>query len=224
MQDLTLSKLNFYSKYQDFSRQVIPSAPTDQDYKYRVAHLTIRSVTNQNQLTEIQYQLPNNELIFVENTKQLWIKNNDTLINIGSSGGGVTPGDDMTQTEVINLLKEMGIVREDGQDLQINDISDLTFIHSATGNKFKFTVDGEGNLTSQRVPEEDELLASRVTASEVDLKENVRGFIGQLRIAENNKTPGNVQITITQDARIYSDRVKIGAFYIPSRDRVYFKG
>ena len=215
MQDLDLSKLNFYSKYQDFSRQVIPSAPTDQDYKYDVSHITIRSVTNQNQLTEIQYQLPNNELIFVENTKQLWIKNNDTLINIGSSGGGVTPGNDMTQTEVINLLKEMGIVREEGQDLQINDISDLTFIHSATGNKFKFTVDGEGNLTSQRVPEEDELLASRVTASEVDLKENVRGFIGQLRIAENNKTPGNVQITITQDARIYSDRVKIGAFYAP---------
>lgn len=220
--DLNISKLNFYSKYQDFSNQVIPSAPTDQSYKYKVAHITIRSVSDYNELTSIQKQLPNNELIFIESSKQLWIKNKDTLINIGSSGG-ITPGDDgMTQTEVINLLKEMGIVREDGQDLQINDISDLTFIHEATGSKFKFTVDGEGNLNSQRVPEEDELLESRVNASGADLKQNVRGFIGQLRIAENNNTPGNVKISITQDARIYSDRVKIGAFYAPyDTDKVF---
>lgn len=217
--DLTLSKLNFYSKYQDFSKQVIPSAPSDQTYKYSVAHITIRSVASVNVLNEIQNQLPNNELIFVENTKQLWIKNNDSLINIGSSG---STDEGMTQTEVINLLKEMGIVKEDGENLSINDISDLTFIHEDTGARFKFTVDGEGNLTSQKVPNEEDLLASRVEKSKVELKENVRGFIGQLRIAENNSNVGNVQISITQDARIYSDRLKIGAFYAPLGDDTVF--
>ena len=45
-------------------------------------------------------------------------------------------------------LKEMGIVREEGQGLEINDISDLTFIHQDTGSKFKFTVDSSGELRS----------------------------------------------------------------------------
>ena len=211
---LKLSKLNFYSKFQDFSNQVIPSAPTEQDYKYSVAHLTIRSVKSDIILQEVSTQLPNNELIFVENTKKLWIKSNGNLINIGASGSSST-GNGMTQTEVINLLKEMGIVKQDGQDLQINDIADLTFIHSDSGKKFKFKVDSDGNLNSQEVPSRSQLLASRVVSSKVELKKNVRGFIGQLRIAENNNTLGNVEIGVAQDARIYADRVKIGAFYAP---------
>lgn len=210
--DLVLSEFNIYSKYQDFSHQVIPSIPTEDNYKYNVAHITIRSVKNEDILKEIQYQLPNNELIFVENTKKLWIKNNNNLINIGSSGGSTEEG--MTQTEVINLLKELGIVREEGKDLQISDIADLTFIHQATGTKFRFTVDSSGNLVSQQVPELEELLSTRIEDSQVQLKNNVRGFIGQLRMAENNIS-GNINLSITQDAGIYSDRIKIGAFYAP---------
>lgn len=213
--DLDLSKFNFYTKYQDFSKQVIPSAPTDEDYRYRVAHITIRSVKTEPILQELKDQLPNNELIFVENTKKLWIKNNNQLIAIVGGGGGGETGDGMTQTEVINLLKEMGIVKEDGQHLQISDLSDLTFIHQETGRRFKFYVDSEGNLRSIKLPEAGESLEERITNSEVQLKQNVRGFIGQLRIAENNKDDDNVDISITQDARIYSDRVKIGAFYAP---------
>lgn len=212
--DLNLAKFNFYSKYQDFSNQVIPSAPSDEDYRYRVAHITIRSVKSELILQDLKDQLPNNELIFVENTKKLWIKNNNQLIAIVGGGGGET-GDGMTEAEVINLLKEMGIVREDGQNLQITDLSDITFIHQDTGRRFKFYVDSEGNLKSIKLPEKGETLPERITNSEVELKQNVRGFIGQLRIAENNKDDNNVDITITQDARIYSDRLKIGAFYAP---------
>lgn len=219
--DLDLTKFTIYSKYQDFQNEVIPSTPTDEYYKYKVAHITIRSVSTEQQLKSIQNQLPNNELIFVENTRKLWIKNNDQLINIGSSGGSDPgTGDDMTETEIINLLKEMGIVKEDGQHLQISDLSDLTFIHQDTGRRFKFSVNGDGELVSQQLPEEEDLLSSRVETSGVDLKSNVRGFIGQLRMAESSKA-GNA-IAITSDARIFSDRVKVGAFYAPlSTDTVH---
>lgn len=213
--DLNLSKLNFYSKYQDFSKKVIPSMPSDDTYKYSVAHITIRSVKTEEVLKEIKDQLPNNELIFVENTRKLWIKNNNKLVVITGGSGGSEESGGMTQTEVINLLKEMGIIKEDDQNLTINDISDITFVHQDTGRRYKFTVDSEGNLKSIKLPEKGESLEERITNSKVELKETVRGFIGQLRIAENNSDVGNVQIEATQDARIYADRVKIGAFYAP---------
>jgi len=61
--NLSLYKFNFYSKYQDFSTEILPSTPDDTDYKYRVAHLTIRAVKDYAELEKIQNQLPNNELI-----------------------------------------------------------------------------------------------------------------------------------------------------------------
>lgn len=219
--DLDLSKLDFYSKYQDFSNQVIPSAPTDEDYKYKVAHITVRSVRNEVTLQEIKEQLPNNELIFVENTRKLWIKNNNQLIAIGS-GGGTQEDSGMTETEIINLLKDMGIVKEDGGYLQLSDISDITFINQDTNNKYKFYIDSEGNLRNIKLPNSGESLIDRVTSSGVELNNNVRGFIGQLRIQENNNIQENVDIQITQDARIYADRIKIGAFYAPlDTDKVF---
>ena len=51
--DLILSKLNFYSKWQDFTNQVIPSKPSDETYKFKAAHITIRAVENQSTLTSI---------------------------------------------------------------------------------------------------------------------------------------------------------------------------
>lgn len=207
--NLNLSKLNVYSKYQDFSKQVIPSAPTDQDYKYKVAHITVRSVKTQEVLKSIQNQLPNNELIFVEQGTKLWIKNNDKLYSL-SSGGGIIDTGGMDEAGLIEKLKEMGIVRDDEKGLQINDISDLTFIHQDTGAKFKFTVDSSGELKSQQLASANELLSSRTQG--VELKDNIRGFIGQLRLAENNIT--NIAI----DAAINADRVKIGAFYAPLKD------
>lgn len=45
--DTNIYKFNCYSKYQNFSNTVEPINPaTDDDYKYRVAHITIRSVLN----------------------------------------------------------------------------------------------------------------------------------------------------------------------------------
>lgn len=213
--DLNLSKLNFYSKYQDFSNEVIPSAPSEQTYKFGAAHITIRSVSDEDTLEEVKEQLLNNELIFVESTNKLWIKNNDTLINIGSSSDSGTTNSGMTESEIIELLKEMGIVKEDGENLQLSDIASLTFIHEDTGTKYKFAIDSNGNLKGQLVPDDNELLENRITASGVSLGDNVRGFIGQLKIAENNKDSNNTQILITGDAKLCADRIKIGAFYAP---------
>jgi hypothetical protein len=51
--------------------------------------------------------LPENELIFIENTKKLYIKNNYRLISIGGSGQQEEPIDDgMTREEIIQLLEE----------------------------------------------------------------------------------------------------------------------
>ena len=163
----------------------------------------------QEMLKSIQNQLPNNELIFVEQGTKLWIKNNDKLYSL-SSGGGIIDTGGMDEAGLIEKLKEMGIVRDDEKGLQINDISDLTFIHQDTGAKFKFTVDSSGELKSQQLASANELLSSRTQG--VELKDNVRGFIGQLRLAENNIT--NIAI----DAAINADRVKIGAFYAPFKD------
>lgn len=207
--NLNLSKLNLYSKYQDFSKQVIPSMPTDQEYKYKVAHITVRSVKSQDILKSIQNQLPNNELIFVEQGAKLWIKNNNKLYSL-SSGGGIISDDGMDEAGLIQKLKEMGIVRDDEKGLEINDISDLTFIHQDTGTKFKFQVDSSGNLKSQQLANSNQLLSSRTQG--IDLIDNVRGFIGQLRLAENNIKQ------IASDAAINADRVKIGAFYAPLKD------
>lgn len=214
MTDLELSQLAFYSKYQDFTHEVIPSAPNDEEYKLKAAHITIRSVDTEDTLKDIKEQLPNNELIFVEKTGKLWIKNNYELINIGSSGGGSSDSG-MTETEIIKMLKEMGIVRQDGKNLEISDLSSLTFIHEDTGTKYRFQVDSKGELVGKKVPDDGELLSNRIDASGVSLKSNVRGVIGQLRIAEyNKKNPNNPQ-AITTDAKLNSDRLKIGAFYAP---------
>jgi hypothetical protein len=62
-ENVDLYKFNLYSKYQDFSNEILPSTPDDTDYKYRVAHLTIRAVKDYAELEKIQKQLPNNELI-----------------------------------------------------------------------------------------------------------------------------------------------------------------
>jgi hypothetical protein len=64
-------KFNGYSKWQDFSHEVIPSKPNDNEYKYKVAHLAIRSVANYNVLESIEDQLINNELIIQEDNHQL---------------------------------------------------------------------------------------------------------------------------------------------------------
>ena len=213
----TISKFKIYSRYQNFTKSVIPSKPSDEDYKYKVAHITIRSVKDRATLISIQSQLPNNELIWEEADKKLWIKTNNKIVTIG--GTSINPGTEegMTQEEMIAKLQELGIV-QNNDALEIGDISSLTFIHQDTNKKFKFNVDAYGELKSKEIVSNS--IESRL--SNTSLSRNVRGLIGQLNIKENNQDPLNIQIKNTSNAGLNSDRLKIGAIYCPlPTDKVF---
>lgn len=209
--DTVISKCKFYSKYQDFTQDVIPSKPSDEDYKFKVAHLTIRSVENQAMLLSVKEQILNNELIWDESSAKLWIKTNNKLAMIGGSSDSDNDDDSgMTTEEMIEALKQMGIVQEENGNLSIDNLNvdDITFIHSATGRKYRFGINSEGNLMNYELPADSLKFSNRVSSSGVTLQEDVRGFIGQLRTKEGGKNR-------TSDAGLFSDRLKIGSFYAP---------
>ena len=211
--DLTLSKFNVYSKWQDFSKQIAASKPSEEDYKFKAAHITIRSIEKQSDLSSVKDQIMNNELIWVEDTARLWIKTNNLLTAIGG-GSSTDPTEDegMTKEEMIQALQEMGIVQETNGDLSISNLNveDITFIHQASGRRFKYSISEDGVLHSQELADESLTFAKRIGTgtTKKELVENVRGFISQLRTAEEG-------IRVSADARLNSDRVKIGAFYAP---------
>lgn len=220
--NLNLYQLEFYSKYQEFTQEVIPGLPSDQDYMYRVAHLTIRSVSNKDELESIKELLPDNELIYEEVEKKLYIKSNGNLIAIvgsgGSNGGNNNNNSNMTPQQLIEELKKLGIVYTDENGLQLNSIADVTFVHQATGKQFKFEVDAEGELRSSELPKTDELLVSRInalkkTSGEISTDQHIRGFVSKLHYGETK--PSTLNMNTTSDVKINSDRVKIGAVYMP---------
>lgn len=223
--DTTITKFSFYSKYQDLSHNIIGTRPTDEDYKYRVAHLTIRSVKDQNELVSVHPQLLDNELIWNEDTNKLWIKSKNKLVAIGSAGGsgGDIPGgggedSGMTKEELIQALSEMGIIKEANGDLSLNNVAlgDITFIHTGSGARFKYSIDTEGNLVSTPLPDEKRTFDYRIKNDQnIAIGDGVRGFIGQLRASEAKMNKGG-------DVGIYSDRLKIGSLYNPLKtDKIH---
>lgn len=233
LKSLDLYQLDFYSKGYDFSNSiedVLPSAPSDEDYKYKVAHLTIRSVDNMEMMESIKLQLLNNELIFKEDDNTLWIKINNNLVSIAGSGSGSGDGGNndnitMTTQQIIEELKKLGIVYggeiddfTGEYDLNIASISDITFIHQATGKKFKFGVSAEGELRSTEIPTE--TLAKRInnlknTAFEINENSEIRGFVAKLHAGEAGRAGKGKTATQTKDLGLDSDRIKIGSIYMP---------
>ena len=208
-------KFKGYTKWQDFSKSVIPSKPTDTNYKFKAAHITIRSVDNMTVLEALEDQLLENELIYVESNNQLWIKSETGLHRIG---GGSSHDDDpidtgMTEQEMLDKLVELGIVYVDGEGLQLSNVSDITFINQDTNKKFKFAVDSNGELKSTALPAR--TLQDRVKAlynTNFNIKEtsDIRGFIAKLHASEAGIDP-----TSNSDLKLNSDRLKIGAVYCP---------
>ena len=159
--DQTLYRMKFYTKYEDFSEEVIPSAPED-DYTYKAAHITIRSVKNSAMIEKIKEQLHENELIWNEDKKELNIKSNNNIYKIGivgSNDNNTNTEKTMTPKELIEKLAQMGIIVNakfdsdnniiNVDDLKLNDISEFSLINSDTEKKYTFTVDPHGKLVGR---------------------------------------------------------------------------
>lgn len=217
--DTRLSRCALYSKYQDFTQNIISSTPSEEDYRYRAAHITIRSVGTYSTLDFIKDQLPENELIFVEDTKQLYIKNNFSLIVIGTGEeGNHNTNNGMSWEEILLKLEQMGIKSDSNGHIEF---SDITFIHEDSGTKFKLHIDSEGNLVTTEI--NNIQLLDMIREKFGDLTtisgEKSRGFIG--RLGEKyfvEKNPGATvnDTVVQQDIKLYSDRLKIGSFYAPA--------
>lgn len=212
--NLSLYKADMYSKFQEFSQEVIPSKPDDEEYKYKVAHLTIRAVSNKAELDSIKDQLLENELIFEEETKRLWIKNKYNIVSIGASGGGSSDNEDMSIEELIEKLRDLGIVYESNSELELSSVSGITFIHQGSGKSFTFEVNSDGQLESNEVilnTLEKKLEAVNAGTHAINKNEqHIRGFVARLHCGEHAVNSKN-----EKDVKINSDRVKIGAVYCP---------
>lgn len=225
--NLNLTKLNFYMKFQDFSSEIIPSAPKEQDYKYSAAAITIRSVDNKETLDKIKQRLLRNEPVWVESSHNLYINTKEGLYRVG--GGSEEENNNISMDTVINALEELGIVQTEDKKLKLNDISSVTFVN-AEGKKYTTSVDSEGNLVTKapqsvylntQMNEDGQIIARGIapaSSSTYPLKTGTsalsdnynRGFVAKTlykKAASSAKVDG--------DWKLNADRVKIGAFYTP---------
>lgn len=225
--NLDIYSIKFYSKFQDFSngvddKDLMPSAPTDEDYKYDVAHITIRSVKSKDMLDSIKDQLLENELIYNTGDNCIYIKTDNKIKRISGGSyngdGSDTDYEGMDKEELIELLESNGIiVTEDGSDnLILNKVGDITFVNEA-GDKFRYSADSNGELKFVKL--NSKTLQDRMNIVEMTVDdtyvvnstkyENVRGFVGTLGGIESGK------LNATQDLKLKSDRVKIANVYAP---------
>ena len=222
--DTSIKYVDFYSKYQDFSKNIISSKPEEDNYKYKVAHLTIRSVSNEDELQSIKDQLLENELIFTENNNTLWIKNNYDLIKIGAQGNNNNNNNNiiMNEEQLITLLEQAGIIsRNETNKFELTNISDITFIHQDSNKVFKISPNSLGELESIELPERSliDRLSSNgganydgqlVMSNSEYTNGNIRGFASFLNCYEQGKN-----FNSTSDVGLESDRIKISAIYSP---------
>ena len=216
--NLKLYKFNSYTKAQDFSSEVIPNIPNDENYKFGVAHLTIRSIQNNDMLKQVINQLQNNELIWIEATSELLIKSKGKIYNIGSNKHN---NNNMTIEELIANLNNLGIIITNNQsgdyDIKLANLSGITFIHQETGKKFRLEVDSEGKLRSTL--EDTDTLKKRLEGLSF-INSEERGFVSKLRIAEANRD--GASFSGATDVGLLSDRIKIGAIYSPIPGRTVY--
>lgn len=233
-EDLTLYRMRFYTKYEDFRDAIIPSAPTEYEDGTYVAHIAIRSVKNSEMLNTVADQLQENELIWNRENKTLHIKADDG--NVYLIGSNVKPDDDnkdkdMTDKKIIEALNKMGIIinaqcdETTGEIISLSDISlapiaDVTFVNDETKKKFTFKVDTEGNLVGKdNSAQTIEEYLNKIGSNNYDVEnyEAVRGFSSDYLFKKS--TPPVTQlidgVNAQSDAGKRSDRLRISSFYAP---------
>jgi len=240
---LTLYRMKFYTKYEDFSSgweeredEIISNPPSEYKTTYEVAHLAIRSVKNTEMLDAVADELIENELIWNKERSALYIKSDGKICRIGSNS---EQDDDkqndknMTDIEIIEALEKMGIIvnhpvykeDEDGEltvldsfeSLSLKPIADITFINEDTKKKFTFTVDPEGNLVGKDKSAQtiEEYLIETEQTSKYAEKEDYKAVRGFSSDYLFMKSGSRDDIYLTDDAKKLSDRLRISSFYAP---------
>ena len=235
---LTLSRMKFYTKFEDFSEEVISSAPSESDYKYEVAHLAIRSVKDTEMLNEVADYLMDTELVWNKKNGTLHIKSDGKIYKIGSNNSDDEHNKDnnMTDKEIIQALERMGIVvnveykkDEYGDDtdeikslnnISLAPISDVTFINEETSKKFIFKVDTEGNLVGKdnsvtTIDDFMKTLGTNAGKYDVENYQAVRGFVADYLARKNGTYSLGGGVNKTGDVGKLSDRLRISSFYAP---------
>lgn len=242
--NLTLSRMKFYTKFEDFSEEVITSAPSESDYKYEVAHIAIRSVENTQMLNAVADHLKDNELIWNKKSGTLHIKSDGKIYLIGSNSGipddeEHNNNDNMTDREIVEALERMGIIinveykkDNEGRDtdeieslsnMSLAPISDITFINEETAKKFTFSVDTEGNLICKDNSDMTikEFLKDTCGVSDdyydPESYQAVRGFSSEYLFRKEDPTIADIltRVNSTTDVFKPSDRLRIASFYAP---------
>lgn len=233
---LTLSRMKFYTKFEDFTEEVISSMPSEDDYKYEVAHIAIRSVKDTDMLNTVADHLRDNELVWNKAAGTLHIKSEGKIHLIGSNSDEHNKDNNMTDREIILALERMGIVvnveykKDEYGDytdeiasvshISMSPISDVTFINEETKKKFTFKVDTEGNLVGKDNSAEtiDEFLKKLGTnAGNYDATnyKAVRGFVTDYLARKNGTYTLNGGVNKDGDTGKQSDRLRISSFYAP---------
>lgn len=217
--DCKVTKLNFYTKYQNFDNELIPSAPKEQDYKYEAAHITVREVKDSNTLESIKAHLLTPELVWIADEHILKINTAAGIFTIGSSQSN---DDIITMEQIKQALYDLGIVQNNQEQLELNNIAKLTMINQE-GIQSTLQIDSEGSINVVTDPKEtlqDQLndINYNSTTTQLPILNNgtiaytdwyTRGFAARLAYVRNNATTA-----INKDWALNSDRIKIEAFYM----------
>jgi len=241
--NMTLYRMKFYTKYEDFSSgweeredEIISNPPSEYDTTYEVAHIAIRSVKNLEMLDEITDKLLDNELIWNKDNNALYIKSDGKICRIGSKSSDDDEhkkDNNMTDKEIIEALEKMGIIvnnpvyseDEYGEDtvlesfgnISLKPIADVTFVNQDTNKRFTFTVDPEGNLVGKDKSAQtiEEYLRETEQSSKYDNTTDYKAVRGFSSDYLFMKTNSKNNIFMTDDAGKLSDRLRISSFYAP---------
>lgn len=233
---LTLSRMKFYTKFEDFTEEVISSMPSEDDYKYEVAHIAIRSVKDTDMLNTVADHLRDNELVWNKAAGTLHIKSEGKIHLIGSNSDEHNKDNNMTDREIILALERMGIVvnveykKDEYGDytdeiasvshISMSPISDVTFINEETKKKFTFKVDTEGNLVGKdnsaiTIEEFMDKLGTNAGNYDATNYKAVRGFVADYLARKNKIYTLNGGVNKDGDTGKLSDRLRISSFYAP---------
>lgn len=244
-------KLDVYSKYQDVLKTIDGSTPASyieaatptnvEDYKYRTASITIRSMKTEEKIKSHTNELQNNELIFCEASHKLYIYTNGKLINIGSGNSDTTNDDIMENYEILKALEAQGLISiifkndtiEPDSDKYaesnikswilnskvsiketLNDIEKIKFINGETGKKFDVSMNpyGEFDIKEEQTKSMlDYVTKSNGTSWLDELPDDYKTDRSFVSILKGKKKSKD----ITKDLRLDADRIQIGAIYAP---------